>query len=50
MNGVIFYKIKLLVSVEELFNVVELVGVEYAPSARFARRGIKIKVFEYFRF
>ena len=40
----------LLVSVEELFNVVELVSVEDASSARFARYGMKINILECCRF
>ena len=40
----------MLVSVEELFNVVELVSVEDASSARFSRYGMKINILECCRF
>ena len=41
---------EVLVCVEELFNVVELVGVESSPSACFARYRRKINLLEYCRF
>ena len=40
----IYYKKKLLVNFEELFNVVELVCVEDAPSAFFTRYGRNIDI------
>ena len=40
----------MLVSVEELLNVVELVSVEDVPSARFAHYGMKISILECCRF
>ena len=41
---------KMYVSVEELLNIVELVSVEDAPSARSARYGMKINILECCRF
>ena len=50
IKGVILFKKKLLVSVEELLNVVEMVCVEEAPSASFARYRMKISILECCRF